>query len=382
MRSLPHNPALDGIRALGMFVVMVSHLQFLPGGYVFIDTFFVLSGFLISTLLLIEREKTGTVSIRQFYLRRAFRLFPAYLVYLAVGAVLVVALNKSEASKQMFLENALTSLFYVNNYYRPWHLDAGTWFEHMWSLSVEEQFYLLWPLCFSWLAAKPLRRANMLKILLIAAAFFATLRIALVFLGVSQEYIYLALETRADELLVGCALAVWRYDGFRTPWNPAGTPEGTPPGKLVRTLAACGPLAFAGLLLLICTVPGIGHQPWWFGTCAYSCMALFSTVLILALDQGTGWFHKFLGLRPIAALGRISYGFYLWHWPVCVVIGLKILPRLGPVLGTLAVWLITLALAVLSWNLVEQPMQRWRSSRLKREKAKRALELKVALPDG
>ncbi|MCM3926303.1 acyltransferase, partial [Frankia sp. AiPs1] len=205
------NPALDGVRALAVLCVLVFHMDSLPGGYLGVDVFFVLSGFLITGQLLAERDRTGGVSLGRFYLRRAYRLLPAFWVLALVGLTAVVLLGIGTAGERSeFLDSLAASALYVNNYFQVVRQSTGAgWLGHTWSLSLEEQFYLLWPLVLVALCRWPWVARRLPVVLLGGAAGVALWRNALVTSGAPGTRTYFALDTRADALLVGCALAAW-----------------------------------------------------------------------------------------------------------------------------------------------------------------------------
>ncbi len=196
-----HLPSLDGLRATAVFLVVFYHADIAwASGGLGVLAFFVLSGFLITWLLLKEEERSGTISLKSFYARRSLRIFPAFYAYwlLVTAALLLV-------QKRYVVAQAISSLFYVTNYYQALHGDPNTDFSHTWSLAVEEQFYLLWPVFF--LLLKNAR--NRLKFLIGAVVGISLYREILVFLvHRDQGYIYEAFDTRADHLLIGCLLAV------------------------------------------------------------------------------------------------------------------------------------------------------------------------------
>src|SRR5256885_10455621 len=189
-----HLASLDGIRAVAVSLVVLYHLN-LPGvpGGMGVLIFFVLSGFLISWLLLKEEERFGHISLKLFYARRTLRIFPAFYVYWFLIIALWII-----SSRHIFRAQALSSFFYVSNYYQAIFGDPNTGLSHTWSLGVEEQFYLLWPICFILLK----RNQNRLRFLLCATAGVWIYRELLVFVFHDpQGYIYEAFDTRADHLM-------------------------------------------------------------------------------------------------------------------------------------------------------------------------------------
>jgi peptidoglycan/LPS O-acetylase OafA/YrhL len=225
---LPAIPALDGIRAICVFLVIFFHLgnertlPFVPGPLGVLG-FFVLSGFLITWLLLKEQEKSGSISLRGFYRRRALRIFPAFYVFwfLAVSSRLL-----AHAEGQMPWSQAFSAFFYVSNYFHAIFHPSPDFILHTWSLSAEEQFYLLWPLTFLVFAKK--RKRLILFVSLLIAAIWVH-RIHLWMVAHPTYYITYAFDTRADALLVGCLLALALKEGLaqrlfgiicRSAWAP------------------------------------------------------------------------------------------------------------------------------------------------------------------
>ena len=402
-----YNPALDGLRAIAVACVLCYHMAALKGGYLGVDAFLVLSGFLITSLLLAERDRAGAISLKAFYVRRAFRLTPAYYAFVVIGAVLVVLL-KTHADQLDFLENAVTSLLYVNDYFRIFRPDSGgAWFGHVWSLSLEEQFYLLWPVALVAICRREQLARRLPAILFGGAVLVACWRAALADAGVSGDRTYFALDTRSDSLLIGCALAAWlhasrleaRAGGTHVGGTSiggtsvggqaadgqvagglaaaAGGADGVRGGdvagrllaRVLAVLPVAGPLALVALAAEVLTVPANGARTTIMDRGGYTVVALLFAVLILALDQGRpAWLLRALGCRPLAWAGRISYGFYLWHFPVTGFAGDKLVVRLGRGPATVVAGLVAIGLAAASYYLLEQPIQRrrpkWASSRL------------------
>jgi peptidoglycan/LPS O-acetylase OafA/YrhL len=351
-----YNPALDGVRALAVLAVLVFHLNALKGGYLGVDVFFVLSGFLISGLLLAEWDRTGTLSLRRFYVRRAFRLLPAFWLLAAVGVGSVALLRVDPGDNPTdFYESAAAALAYLNNYFqvlRPG--SGGGWFGHSWSLSLEEQFYVLWPLALLLLCRRRGLAGRLPAVLSGAVIVIALWRAVLALTGAQWTRMYFALDTRADALMVGCALAAW----LRGPRTALARPTG-----LSRAvLPVAGPTALGLLAVAMVVMPDVsepGARILFEG--GYTVVALVTGVLILALElRRPAWLFRVLAVGPLAWLGRISYGFYLWHFPVVGYWGPRLMDRLGRWPGVLAAGVISLALASASFYLLEQPVQRRR----------------------
>jgi len=370
-----YNPALDGLRAVAVLCVLGYHMAALGGGYLGVDAFLVLSGFLITGLLLAERDRTGGISLKAFYVRRAFRLMPAYYAFVGIGAVLVVLL-KTHADQIDFLDNAVTSLLYVNDYFRVFRPDSGgAWFGHVWSLSLEEQFYLLWPVALVAICRREALARRLPAILFGGAVTVAVWRAGLADAGVSGDRTYFALDTRSDSLLIGCALAAWlrasrlaARDAAPGPSRAARAGGASVLARIQAALPVLGPLALGALVVLVLTVPENGAKTTIMDRGGYTGVALLAAVLILALDQGRpAWLFRTLGCGPLAWLGRISYGFYLWHYPVTGFAGDKLVAKFGRGPATVVAAIIAIGLAAASYYLLERPAQRrrpaWASGR-------------------
>jgi len=205
-------PGLDGLRALAVLLVIGHHLGVaVINGSLGVMMFFVLSGFLITWILLQESERSGTVSLKRFYRRRSLRLFPALIVFTA-AALLVPLLRGNEPQ----WVPALASMLYISNYFFALHHHGESDFGHTWSLSIEEQFYLLWPVLFL-LGKNNLRRLAGILFAVVGAVWLYRAALFL-FFGVRTEYLYRAFETRMDHLAVGCLLAVVLHRGYLQRW--------------------------------------------------------------------------------------------------------------------------------------------------------------------
>lgn len=289
--SEKHMPMLDGFRAVAAFSVVVSHfygITFLDG----VTAFFVLSGFLITTLLLRERRANGSVSLSAFFARRTLRIFPAY--YACVAASYVIDSVAGNPWPNGLLAAALV---YVVNYFNAFNGHPSTSIAHLWSLGVEEQFYILWPLSFLLLArlgSAAIRRGLVLMIL----AGFAW-RSTLYFGGfVGQAYLYNAFDARFDNLAVGCLLAV-----------VATSPR---MGRVAAFVGAYSwmPVVTLGLMALI----SIALPSSWrhlVGFTLYSFLVATLLVQLLQLRDSAMW--RWLDWAPVRFLGTISYPIYLYH---------------------------------------------------------------------
>lgn len=367
---LRYLPGLDGLRALAVAAVLAYHggLARWGGGFLGVEVFLVISGYLITSLLLAEREATGTVRLGAFWLRRARRLLPAVLVLLGVVSVVSVLFLPGEVAR--LRGDVVSSLFYVQN----WHqiLAEQSYFEavgrppllrHLWSLAVEEQFYLFWPLVFA--AGIRFLGHRRLLVGVLAGAVGSLLLMALLFdPGSDPTRVYYGTDTRASGLLVGVALAlVW------PPWRM----RADVPGRASTVLDVVGGVALLGLVL---AMMGFGDRSALLYRGGFGLVDVLTAVVILVVAHPAARLGTVLGIAPLRWVGLRSYGIYLWHWPVFVLTRpgvdvdwpgwLVLVVRLG----------LTLALAELSYRYVEMPVRtgalgRW-WTRVRTERGERA----------
>jgi len=348
-------PGLDGVRAISVIAVLLYHAEVsgMKGGFLGVEVFFVISGYLITSLLLGEEERSGAVSLRQFWIRRARRLLPAmYAVVLATLVVSALFLREELASLR---GDAVAAIFYVSNW--SFIVAEKSYFEasgrpsllqHLWSLAVEEQFYLLWPVLFvggmRWLG----RRRFVWAILGGAAASWL-LMVVLYGDGSSAEArnrVYLGTDTRASGLLIGCALAfVWMPRRIRS--DRAGRHAGL-------ILDVAGVLALVGIGWMFAATSQFSNLLYRGG---FVVLALLTAVVIAAVVHPASHLNQVVGCLPLRWLGVRSYGIYLWHWPIFQLTrpGLDV-PFDGGALFVLRMGL-TLAVAAMSYRYLEQPIR-------------------------
>lgn len=309
---LRYEPALDGFRGVSILVVVAVHLldlnkEFRFSGsfsFVGVDLFFVLSGFLITSLLLQEWHRTRTVSLKAFYTRRALRLLPALMLMLLACLFCALLLGNPRDLRVYLSEMAATLLYYMN-----WKMAFGTenvvLLRHSWSLSIEEQFYLIWPVLLLLLLRRGTEKTleNALALTLLGAFLSWTIR-ALLYLGTAVELdrLYCGLDTRADSLLLGCAAGMWLKKSM--PLTGAG----------IRRLRVAAPLCLGGIVALGALFPMRSSFMYLLG---WFLVSVFAAVIIVALvaDRGT-ILHRCFENSWLVYVGKISYGLYLWHWPI------------------------------------------------------------------
>jgi peptidoglycan/LPS O-acetylase OafA/YrhL len=346
---------IDGLRALAVLGVMAFHadVSAARGGFFGVDLFFVISGFLITRLLLAEFERTGRISFRDFYLRRARRILPAMLLAIA-GAALAAAVFAPDALA-LLRKDALASVLFVTN----WHfiLQQLSYFEyigrqpllqHLWSLAIEEQFYLVWPLVVLALASRGGRRVLGWVAALAALASFAWMGMLAQRLGFPETMdvsrVYFGTDTHAAGLLAGAALA-------------AAAPRLAALAASAGASAAWGGalLGVAGLFGTVLLFSQASENHPWLYPWGFVASALSSVALIIACIM-PGWTGRLLDLQPLKWIGERSYGIYLWHWPVFMLTrpGVDLDLRHDQALMLRIV--LTFALAAASYRFVEAPI--------------------------
>jgi peptidoglycan/LPS O-acetylase OafA/YrhL len=342
-------PALDGLRALAVLAVILYHAHlppWLPGGFLGVEVFFVISGYLITSLLLKEWGRDQRVNLKVFWLRRARRLLPALFLLLAgVLTFAVVFLPEEVAGLR---PAALAAATYISNWYlifqhQSYFLTIGRppLLQHLWSLAVEEQFYLIWPPLF-FLLMRLLRRRTVMLAAIAAAVASAVLMVALYQPDADPSRVYYGTDTRAAGLLIGVALAFIWAPGRRTNLPSA-------------LLDAAGLLALAGLFFAFYRLNEFESFLYLGGFTAVSLAS--ALVIATSVDGRSRLLPRLLGWGPLRWAGLRSYGIYLWHWPVFQVTRPQLdLPLDGLPLFALRMAL-TLGLVELSYRFVEIPVR-------------------------
>jgi len=351
MAELTYRRHIDGLRAVAVLAVVAFHagVPWLPGGYVGVDVFFVVSGFLITGLLLCEFEQRGDISLAGFYERRVRRLAPALLLVLAVtlalGAVYLVPIG---GEQQGLAKSAMATLLLGSN---VWFAHAtGGYFDapaaaqpllHTWSLSVEEQFYLVWPtlllLASRWAVRRrsdPARAAAWV----LGLVGLGSLVLSIITTGTHPEFAFFGSPARAWEFAIG-GLAF-----FLVRRRSAPVPLGQP-------------LAWLGLaaILWACATFAEGQTP--FPGWRAGIPAVGAALVILGGEHDErGWCTRLLALKPMVFVGLLSYSLYLWHWPLLVIARLDTLGEIGP-WAIAAICVLAFVLAWLTYRFVENPLR-------------------------
>lgn len=343
--SRPYRPDIDGLRAVAILLVVCSHIgvPFLRGGFVGVDVFFAISGYLITDLLIREYQRTGRIDIAGFYARRARRILPA--LGAMIGLTLLIGLAVLLPDELVALsQSAAASLAFSGNFFfwqtqQSYFADASALFplQHLWTLSVEEQFYLAWPLVLLAIGAFASKRTwNVARAVACALCALVLISLALS-VGLARRApsaAFFLLPTRAWELGLGALLACAPVSRSRWAWS----------------LASSGLAAIAAAAVLFSASTPF---PSFFALLP----VLGGVALLAASDMGAdNPVTRCLKARPLAGLGKVSYGWYLWHWPLLVLT--RIVWGSEPaLLRNLIVALSALILAVASWRWLELPVR-------------------------
>jgi peptidoglycan/LPS O-acetylase OafA/YrhL len=375
-RRLAYLPALDGVRAFAVIAVMMFHggFSFFTGGFMGVDAFFVLSGFLITSLLVGEWRQSLTIRLGAFWARRARRLLPALLLMLLFVAFFASVIVPKGTYGALRLD-ALSTLLYVSN----WHfiLVGSNYFNetasaspliHTWSLAVEEQFYLLWPLIVLGLLRLTRRLEPLFLLSCAAAVGSAVWMYVLSRRAVSINRVYLGTDTRSQCLFIGCALAVGFVLLTQRGHSAGRLAQGElwrPAGARGRVLCASAGVVGAAVALTMWAVTDSTSMFPYSG--GFFLVGLATAgVIVSAVGAPRSIVPRFLSFTPIRYVGRISYGLYIWHWPLFLWVDHARTGLLGAPLFFVRV-LVTFAVSVASFHLVERPIRRgtflrqWRS---------------------
>jgi peptidoglycan/LPS O-acetylase OafA/YrhL len=344
-----HIPFLDGLRALSIFAVLTFHgmgpigtTLFKHGGWVGVDAFLVISGFLISGILLKERDKTATIQIKKFYARRALRLVPVFFLWILVTSAIRISSHKFS------LAAVAVTAVYMSDYDLAfcWGNILGSGFELSWSLAIEEKFYLVWPT-----VIKTFRR-HLLQIGLLAIAADLVWKAYLLYQGASAIRICSSFDTKLDSLMIGCVTAILLNEPKVKNW-------------LERNLRS-GLISIGFLIFIAFYIRGMGHPAgaitllqkvlYWDLRLPLFTLAVAGLITTLSV-RPTDFAARILSAAPIAFIGRISYSLYLWHiaaFSFALWLGWKIHPMV-PVEMELAQYFWAIVFAAASFYLIERP---------------------------
>lgn len=343
---------LDGLRALAVVAVMLYHLHYswAPGGLLGVGIFFVLSGYLITGILLRQWNQQHRLDFKDFWIRRAKRLLPALFTMLIVVIVLSYFLHQNQLL--VIRQDSLAAVLYVSNWWYIFHqvsyfqsLGQPSPFEHLWSLAVEEQFYLLFPLLL-WFGLRWLSNSKwLLAVSLGMAVVSACLMSWLYQPGVDPSRVYFGTDTRAFALLIGCALAIL------SPGQTLKEPLSKKKKWLVDVLGTIS------LLILLGFIFGMSQYNSFLFQGGLVLISIITAILIAVITQPTSMLGKLFAWKPLKWLGERSYGIYLWHFPIIIlsspvsnITGIKWTRIIFQVLMTIGV-------AAVSYRWIENPIR-------------------------
>lgn len=338
-KTLGYRPELDGLRGAAILGVVSYHYfrNWFRASVVGVDLFFVLSGFLITRLMLEEHRRYGRVSLRNFYAKRIGRLLPAIVAL--VAATLLVGLPFLEKDRHELIVASIGALTFSMNWFHILGIGTGE-FGHLWSTAIEEQFYLVWPLLFIFVAGRVRRISWVAACVAIATGLNYSIRGSL---GEEYGHLFYGSDTRAPMMLMG---GCW----------------------LATTLAVRRPRPLNQRLLTVVFLAAVGLRTAFVlisDRFLYKDLSIYgglhlSVILMMLVIVGTlelDWLRRLLSGRLIGWVGRLAYGIFLWHLPVQAYLPLRSVPTLA--IRNLVHFLITLVVAVASYFVIEQPARKW-----------------------
>ena len=344
--ELGYRASLDGIRGVSILVVMAfnAHLSFGQGGYLGVGLFFVLSGFLITSLLVREHSRTSKISLKSFYYRRALRLLPALFALILFVSVYAALFQPQEKAMRTW-KGVLYTLFYVANWAQLGSNPSGIGaLSHAWSLSVEEQFYILWPLLLVVLLRRGVKREWIAGLLLLAISASIAWSACLWHAGANYMRVYQGSDTRAGELLIGCLVALlinWRV-----------LPQ-TKPARIAFRLTSLTSLG--AILYAVWALPVSSGFLYCGGFALIACGA--SAILIDAL-LFPSHLSRIFEFQPLVWIGKVSYGLYLWHFPIFETSRQTLAGRVSPFIYEAARFGAVFLVAGASYYFLEKPFLR------------------------
>ncbi|MBQ0140296.1 MAG: acetyltransferase [Kurthia sp.] len=349
---------LDGLRAISVLAVILYHLhiKWIDGGFLGVTVFFVLSGYLITDLLVNEYEKTGKIDFKAFWIKRFRRLLPALTVMLIVIGTWITLFQRSFL---VGLRGEILAAFtYISNWY--YVFQEHSYFtkfappsplQHMWSLAVEEQFYIIWPILML-IALKFIPSKGKLAVLILLLSFVSTEAMAFMFTpDEDPSRVYFGTDTRAFSILLGAALAiVW----------PSAKLSANVTNDLKRTLNIAGVVSLLALLLMMVVIQEDGSFLYYGGMYLASAV---TAVLIAVIVHPASSIGKLFSFKPLLWIGTRSYGIYIWHFPIIVLLGIAVKTETISTTKILLALALTFILSLLSWKYIEDPIRKgeWRN---------------------
>lgn len=344
---LGYTPALDGLRGLMTVGIIVAHVRYplVPGSILYMDVFYVMSGYFITSLLMRDIERHGRIRFFEFYRRRFGRILPPFAVmvacYLAIRWAFIPPIEDA-------LKDALIGFTYITNWWRAFGLPGIAYMSHTWSLAMEEQFYLLWPMMFAALARRFGMSWRLVIVIVIGAIAIWGWRIYLTSTNPPFWRLYYGLDTRSDALLIGCALAV--------------VLKLMPPGAYPSFERFLPKLAWPFVILSLLTtfffVQFTSYFYYYVGIMLFG--AIPGAVLIVMLLRTSGTIvHRILERPEPVFLGKIFYGMYLWHFPILML--MKDLTGAPNLVRFIVGFPLTVFCATLSYVYIERHFMRVRA---------------------
>lgn len=352
-------PSIDSLRALAVLAVIIYHVDvnYLPGGFLGVDLFFVLSGYLISSLIIKEFRKTGTVNLYNFYIRRARRLLPAVYFMITVGLVVMVLFNEVLLRKSHL--DAIFGYIYSSNWWYIFHkLDyfdsfgAQSPFKHLWSLAIEEQFYMIFPLLFLLVNGKKKSKDGTYKLnkkflyVVLGLILVSLIAHILLFDINNISRIYFGTDTRAFSLLVGVVGAIlYPMERLHS--------KVTPQQNMVYSV-----VSLASIVTLITVMVYTSEYNTWLYRGGFLLVAILGLIVIISSGKQHTLMSKLLSFKPIVFIGKISYSLYLWHFPILVLT--TPVSEIGNpnIFFVILRIVLTFAVAIVSYVFVETPIRK------------------------
>ena len=352
-------PSIDSLRALAVLAVIIYHVDvnYLPGGFLGVDLFFVLSGYLISSLIIKEYKKTGSLNLYNFYIRRARRLLPAVYFMITVVLVVIVMFNGVLLKKSHL--DAIFGYIYSSNWWYIFHkLDyfdsfgSQSPFKHLWSLAIEEQFYMIFPLLFLLINRKKKDKDGFYKLnrnflYVILGVILVSLIVHIILFDINNiSRIYFGTDTRAFSLLVGVVGAIlYPMDKLNT--------KITPQENLLYSVVSL--ISIAALITIMIYT---SEYNTWLYRGGFLLVAILGIIIIISSGKQHTVMAKLLSFKPVVFIGKISYSLYLWHFPVLVLT--TPVSEIGKpnIFFVVLRVILTFILAIISYALVETPIRK------------------------
>ena len=352
-------PSIDSLRALAVLAVIIYHVDvnYLPGGFLGVDLFFVLSGYLISSLIIKEYRKTGSLNLYNFYIRRARRLLPAVYFMITVGLVVMVLFNEVLLRKSHL--DAIFGYIYSSNWWYIFHkLDyfdsfgAQSPFKHLWSLAIEEQFYMIFPLLFLLINRKKKSKDGTYKLnknflYVVLGLILVSLIVHILLFDINNiSRIYFGTDTRAFSLLVGVVGAIlYPMEKLHT--------KVTPQQNIMYSV-----VSLVSIAILITVMIYTSEYNTWLYRGGFLLVAILGLIVIISSGKQHTLMSRLLSFKPVVFIGKISYSLYLWHFPILVLT--TPVSEIGNpnIIFVILRIILTFALATASYVFVETPIRK------------------------